>query len=60
MEDRLHIDPVALFDEVVRYLAVIDAFRAADCEPSWRVETGPLTADTEPKRPRAHIERSAH
>jgi hypothetical protein len=27
-----------LMAEIVRYLAVVDAFRAANCEPSWRPE----------------------
>lgn len=27
-----------LIEEIARYLAVVDAFRAADCEPTWRPE----------------------
>ena len=30
--------PEELIDEIVRYLAVVDAFRAAGCEPIWRPE----------------------
>jgi hypothetical protein len=31
-----HIDIEALLDEIRRYLAAVDAFRAAGCEPTWR------------------------
>lgn len=52
-------DPNALVDEIARYLAVVDVFRAADCEPTWRPE---LTVAVEPEiKPRSsHIEKSAH
>ena len=33
-----HIDSDELLDEVARYLAAVDAFRAEGCEPSWRRE----------------------
>jgi hypothetical protein len=39
MTTRLHIDAEQLFDEIARYLAVVDAFRKVDCEPTWRQET---------------------
>ena len=39
-------DTEALIDEVARYLAVVDAFRALDCEPNWRPE---LYRDAEPR-----------
>jgi hypothetical protein len=29
------IDIAALLDEICRYLAAVDAFRAAGCEPTW-------------------------
>jgi hypothetical protein len=32
------IDIEALLDEIQRYLAAVDAFRAAGCEPTWRVD----------------------
>jgi hypothetical protein len=32
------IDLDALLDEIARYLAAVDAFRAAACEPTWRPE----------------------
>jgi len=34
-EDR--IDIPALVEEIHRYLVAVDAFRAAGCEPTWRV-----------------------
>jgi hypothetical protein len=30
------IDITALVEEIGRYLAAVDAFRAAGCEPTWR------------------------
>jgi hypothetical protein len=30
------IDITALIDEIQRYLAAVDAFRAAGCRPTWR------------------------
>jgi hypothetical protein len=60
MNNTLPIDREALFEEIVRYLAVVDAFRAADCEPSWRVEIDGHPFDPEPERPRTRIERSTH
>jgi len=33
------IDLEALLDEIRRYLAAVDAFRAAGCEPIWRADT---------------------
>jgi len=52
-------DPNALIDEIARYLSVIELFRAADCEPTWRPE---LTVAVEPEsKPRgSRIEKSAH
>jgi hypothetical protein len=29
------IDIAALIEEIRRYLAAVDAFRAAGCEPTW-------------------------
>jgi hypothetical protein len=28
-----------LLDEIMRYLAAVDAFRAEGCEPRWRAES---------------------
>jgi hypothetical protein len=28
----------ALVEEIRRYLAAVDAFRAAGCEPTWRTD----------------------
>jgi hypothetical protein len=36
MKDR--IDITALVEEIGRYLATVDAFRAAGCEPTWRAD----------------------
>ncbi len=38
MNEQAHIDSEALVVEIARYLAAVEAFRAADCEPSWRPE----------------------
>ncbi len=38
MNEQVRIDSEALVVEIARYLAAVDAFRAADCEPSWRPE----------------------
>jgi hypothetical protein len=38
MNERLAIDLDALLDEIARYLAAVDAFRAAACEPTWLPE----------------------
>jgi hypothetical protein len=32
------IDIAALVEEIHRYLAAVDAFRAAGCRPSWRTD----------------------
>jgi D-alanine-D-alanine ligase-like ATP-grasp enzyme len=32
------IDIEALLEEIRRYLAAVDAFRAVGCEPTWRVD----------------------
>jgi len=60
MSNELTTDSEALVDEVVRYLAVVDAFRAADCEPSWRPEPDVIAIEREDERRTARIERSAH
>jgi hypothetical protein len=31
------IDIAALIEEIQRYLAAVDAFRDAGCEPTWQV-----------------------
>ena len=38
MEREEPIATTELIDEIARYLAAIDAFRAAGCEPAWRRE----------------------
>jgi hypothetical protein len=44
-----HSETAKLLEEIDRYLAAVDLFRASGCEPSWRPEVPPsvrLTADT--------------
>ena len=52
-------DPDALMDEVARYLAAVDVFRAADCEPTWRPELT-IAIEAEGKPCNSRIEKSAH
>ena len=60
MDDTHITDAEQLIDEVVRYLAAVDAFRAANCEPTWRPEYGHFTSAGEPERLLRTIENSAH
>lgn len=36
------IDITALVEEIERYLAAVDAFRVAGCEPTWRADSPAL------------------
>jgi hypothetical protein len=45
MNEQLPIDAEVLIDEITRYLAVVEVFRAVDCEPTWRPESASLRAD---------------
>ena len=47
MTDKLPIDTEALVEEVDRYLAAVDLFRAVDCEPTWRPEVAEPAASLE-------------
>ena len=38
MNDKLDTRAGGLIDEIGRYLAAVDAYRAAGCEPTWRPE----------------------
>jgi hypothetical protein len=38
MNEKPRIDVDALMLEIARYLAAIDAFRAAECQPTWLPE----------------------
>ncbi|MGH3127812.1 MAG: hypothetical protein ACRDPX_07830 [Gaiellaceae bacterium] len=38
MEPRRLIDTKALIDEIARYLAAVELFRALDSEPTWLPE----------------------
>ena len=40
----------ALIDEIVRYLAAVDAFRAEACEPTWLPEPAWDRVDESPAR----------
>jgi hypothetical protein len=44
MNAKLHIDAHELMREIARYLAVVDAFRAERCEPTWLPEPAPRGA----------------
>jgi hypothetical protein len=44
MSERLAIDLDALLEEIARYLAAVDAFRAAACEPTWLREQAAATS----------------
>ena len=47
MQNRQDREARRLIREIGRYLAVVDVFRAAGCEPTWRPELA--TAVTTPK-----------
>ena len=38
MENQIPIERGVLHAEIARYLAAVDAFRAAGCEPDWLPE----------------------
>ena len=59
MNDALDTDTEGLIDEIARYLAAVDVFRAADCEPTWLPESTPLPEIDEPPVATATA-RSAH
>ena len=48
-----------LIDEIARYLAAVDVFRALDCEPAWRPESEPFATGIDDPRRREQIT-SAH
>ncbi len=61
MNDELRIDRETLAEEIARYLAAVDAFRAAECEPTWRAELPRVVEDAvAADAPPAGVERSAH
>jgi hypothetical protein len=55
-----HDSTEALFDEIARYLAAVDAFRAEACEPTWLPE--PVFSRVDPNMARAGRDtaRAAH
>ena len=60
MTEELDIDAASLADEIARYLAVVDAFRAADCEPTWRPEPSAFVVPRLPDSARRHVQKSTH
>ena len=60
MNDVLPTGPDALSDEASRYLAVIDLFRALNCEPTWRPESHLIAPAPIREHPRLQVEKSAH
>lgn len=51
MNHRLTSKGDALAEEIARYLAAVEVFRALGCEPSWLAEPGPgpNSATSEPQ-----------
>jgi len=60
MKRREEIESRALIEEIERYLAAVAVFRAQDCAPTWRPETGFLDASAERESIRAPRMPSAH
>ena len=60
MNDALPTGLDALSDEARRYLAVVDLFRALNCEPTWRPESRLVAPAPAREHPRLHVEKSAH
>lgn len=48
------VDTEQLVEEIARYLAVVDLFRALGCDPTWRSEAAhtPTTSGDEPQQSR--------
>jgi hypothetical protein len=44
VNESFAIDLDALLEEIARYLAAVEAFRAAACEPTWLPETAAATS----------------
>lgn len=60
MNEELDIDAESLADEIASYLAVVDAFRAADCEPTWRPEPSAFAVARRSASVPRHVEKSTH
>lgn len=52
MHDQEHIGQ-ELIDEIDRYLAAVEVFRAEGCEPTWRSELPVIAAATSASSSRA-------
>ena len=59
MNDTLHTGTEELVDEITRYLAAVDVFRAEDREPIWRPEIA-AAPTPEPRSPVHPAPASAH
>jgi hypothetical protein len=55
MKSQTHTDARSLIREIIRYLAVVDAFRAAGHEPTWRPEPTATSAGTRAPRARGDV-----
>lgn len=60
MNDAHSIEIHALIDELMRYLAAVDAFRALGCEPTWQPEPNGIAPEPAVGRRTSRIDRSAH
>lgn len=60
MDDVLATEVEKLVDEIGRYLAAVDAFRAANCEPKWLRELAPCRTPDECASARAEPASRAH
>jgi hypothetical protein len=59
MNEKSHFRE-ALIQEIARYLAAVDLFRAEHCEPTWRVESTPWRTMVACSRASAEPAPSAH
>jgi len=60
MNETVHIDEKALLQEIGRYLAAVDLFRAEHCEPTWRPESALCWTVQKSVKARAEHAASAH
>jgi hypothetical protein len=60
MNEELVIDAEHLAEEIARYLAVVETFRAANCEPTWRPEPLSWPRTSQPAHAARLIEASTH
>jgi hypothetical protein len=58
MKSQIAIDYEALICEIRRYLAAVDAFRAAGYSPTWLPEPAPTSAGAQVPRARGGARRA--